>query len=566
MKKRNDDCDKLTRRRISRRQFLAISGVGVAGMYLAGFRPLQVEAETMPAEAPTTGQTLVVGFATGPNGLDHEFHKASRSTDVYRNCGVCPLRYEPMAVGDVFQSDFTKLVGDTAKEWKIGKDWSSVTITFREGIRSPTGNELTADDLIYRYQRSWGLKGTEWGFTKDSLLMTGPDSVKKEGKYTYTINMSGPNALAEMIQAHNGTQIYDSVEYQKHATADDPWSTKWAGSNFAGHGPWKVTDYKPGQSWTLERNENYFSQGVFTGNITKVMGQIIPASANRVALLQSGDIDMAFDLNASELITLSKTPGVRVDHLPGNHLQWMGFSLKSDKSPELKDVNVRLAIANVLPFDLLLERPYLGLATQMKSTVAPAYAGYDVVSQIWGDRKRDVSKAKDYLSKSPYPKGFKTTLHYDINMPGQEETAIIIKSALAEIGIDVEILKVQSGDFFNLAFGPIGFPGMMIYRDMAGTPDVNFGTHLWLKSGHCCAPGNYSNQDIDKLYSQAQGSPGQFEKRVDLQRQIDDIAINKDPMGVPLQAVGFHAACRQNVGGFWWQSLNEILWAKAWKK
>jgi hypothetical protein len=100
---------------------------------------------------------------------------------------------------------------------------------------------------------------------------------------------------------------------------------------------------------------------------------------------------------------------------------------------------------------------------------------------------------------------------------------------------------------------------------MAGTPDANFGTHLWLKSGHCCAPGGYADPEIDALYKQAQGSPGNFDLRTDLQAKIEDIAINKDPMGVPLQALGFHVAARDNVGGFWWHSLNELTWDKAWK-
>ena len=30
------------------------------------------------------------------------------------------------------------------------------------------------------------------------------------------------------------------------------------------------------------------------------------------------------------------------------------------------------------------------------------------------------------------------------------------------------------------------------------------------------------------------------------------------------QALGFHAASRSNVGGWWWNSLNEVVWNNAW--
>jgi peptide/nickel transport system substrate-binding protein len=547
---------------LSRRGFVAISAGSFTGTCLLGFRPLTA-AET-PAAAPSKPQTLVIGWASGPNGFDAEFNNTFQTMGVYRGASVHALRYNPMAVGKAFQDNFAELVPAEAESYEVNPEWSKITITLKKGVISPTGNELTTDDVIYKFKRHWALKGQGWGFIKDAMLLT-ENSVTAENRNTYSIQMTGPNAIAKSIQAHGGAQIADSVEASKHATADDPWSTKWAAANFAGHGPWQLTENIAGQSWTLQRNKNYYDPKAHTGNIVKVINRVIPSSASRVELLESGDIDMAFDLQASELIKLRSTPGVRVDSLSGNFLQWLGFSFNKDESKPLRDLNVRQAIASVLPFDQLLQRPYLGLAQQMKSTVAPAYAGYDQVSAIW-NRKTDPAAAKTYMAQSAYPQGFKTTLHYDIGQPGQEETAIIIKAALAQISIDVDIVKVQTGDYFNIAFSQDkGFPGLFIYKDMAGTPDVNFGTHLWLKSGHCCSPGAYKDPAVDKLYAEAQGDPSDFDLRVKRQTEIDNIVINQDPMGVPLQALGFHVASRENAGGFWWHSLNEITWDKAWK-
>lgn len=549
---------------LSRRGFLAAGGAGLAGTYMLGFRPIDAVAQAKPDGAPSTPQTLVVAWASGPNGLDPEFNVSLRSMGVYHNSSSTALRFAPEAAGEAFQDDFAQLIPAEAESFELDDDWSRVTVTLKPGVMSPTGNELTADDVLYRYERNWALRGALWGFVRDAMRLT-EESVVKEGRYTYTINMTGSNALARSIHAHDGAKIWDSVEAKKHATADDPWSTKWYGSNFAGHGPWKLTDYVAGEAWTFERNENYYDPERYTGNVVKVVNRVIPSSANRLALIESGAIDMAFDLQASELVRLQKTPGVRVDSLIGNHLQWLGFSFDTEEGKPLRDLEVRKAIGLALPFDQLLERPYLGLARQMTSTVAPAYVGYDQVAKIW-NRQQDLALAQEHMAQSAYPDGFQTTLHYDIGQPGQEETAIIVKAALAQIGIDVDIVKLQTGDFFNIAFAQDnGFPGLFIYKDMAGTPDVNFGTHLWLKSQHCCAPGGYANAEIDTLYAEAQSSPDDLERRIQRQVAIEDIAMNTDPMGVPMQAVGFHVACREGVGGLWWHSLNEITWDKAWK-
>ena len=182
---------------------------------------------------------------------------------------------------------------------------------------SPFGNELTTDDVLYSYQRIEETQGHNWPFMQDALNIKTTENITKDDTYTYTIRSDGPNALLEIINAHAVFTIVDSVEFKKHATDDDPWSVDWASSNIAGHGAWKLTEYSPGQSWTLERNENYFDPEALTGNIAKVVNRIVPESANRVALLQAGSVDMAMDLESSELQSLENAPGVRVDHLPG---------------------------------------------------------------------------------------------------------------------------------------------------------------------------------------------------------------------------------------------------------
>ena len=548
----------LTRRRLL--QAGAAAGFVVAA---GGRAPLTAGAIAARQEEPT--QTLVAAWAAGPNGTDLGFHASLRSIDIYRATTLTPLAFAPQALGEVFVPDFSELVPYAAESWEVSPDWTSITIALRQGIMSPAGNELTADDVLYSYQRIEGTQGHNWPFMQDALKITSTDAVTKDDTYTYTIRSDGPYALLDIINAHAVFMILDSAEYQAHATDDDPWAVDWAGSNIAGHGAWQLTEYSPGQSWTLERNPNYFDPEALTGNVASVVNRVVPESANRVALLQAGSVDMAMDLESAELQSLESTPGVRVDHLPGNFLQWLGFSFGSPDAPQLDDPNVRQAIGHALPFDELLARPYLNQAQQMTSTVAPSYAGYDVASTVW-DRAQDLEQAKALLAETEWPEGFTTTLHYNLNEPGQEESAIIIRSALAELGITVDLVQVQSADYFNLAFGGAGFPALFIYKDMAGTPDVNFGTHLWLKSGHCCAPGNYSNDEVDALFAEAQASPGDIDARAELQRQIDDIALNQDPMGVPLQALGFHGASRENVGGWWWQSLNEVVWNKAWKQ
>lgn len=552
-------------RKISRRQFLILAGSGLAAGALVACTPSEPAAptsEAAPVEATTAptveGKTLVVAIPGGPGSMDMEFSASDGSHQTIFNVCLAPLRFDPVPIGQAYQPDFSQLKPSAAKEWKVSPDATSITVTLREGVLSSVGNELTADDVIYSYQRIFDLKGISSGLLGLATGLTDPSNVVKEDKYTYTIHVDDPNVFLEAIQAHAACLIWDSVEYKKHATDDDPWSTKWAATNIVGHGAFKVTEFIPGQSWTMERNENYFDPDDLKGNVTKIIYRIVPSESSRVALIESGDVDMAFGLGAAALKTFEDNDEVRVDNLPGNALQWLGFTF-GDTAPELRDLNVRRAIQLALPYEDLLARPYLGLARQMHCTVAPIYPGWDSISEIW-TTKQDTAAAKEALAESEWPDGFKTTLHYDIAVAGQEESAILIKSALAEIGIDAELVKLQPSDYNNLAFGPQGFPALFLYKDFVGTPDPNFGSMLYIVGGHCCAAGKYTNAEIDALYDQAITTIGDMPKRIELQKQIEDIAWNKDPMGAPLQTLGFQMACRSSVTGWWWQSLQEVLW------
>ena len=549
---------------ISRRTMLATSA---AALVAATGGPILLQMGRAYAQSSSAvgapAETLVVGFGSGPNGTDMDFYQAPRSIEIYRNVCISPLAYPPKPVGSAYEPDFTKLEGHAAKEWTVSPDGKSITITLKSGVMSSVGNELTVDDPIWTIRRNFALNGINAGFLKTVAGLSTPDNVVKKDRYTYTITLDRPNALIESNMAHVEFQILDSAEYKKHVTGDDPWAVKWAQTNIVGHGPYKLTAYQAGESFTLERNENYSAKLMaITGNIGKIVAQAIPNSSSRLQLLQAGSIDMGFDFSASELSQLEGS-GVRVDRLSGNYLQWLGFTF----AHELKDLNVRFAIMHALPLDQLVSGPYLGIAKQMDSMNAPSYPGYSITRTAWQKPKYDLNLAKSFLAKSAYPNGFDTTLDFDAGVVGQEETATIIKSALQGIGINVQLNKRQTTDYFQYAYAiGGGFPGLFLYRDFAGNPDPLFSIGLWVITGHCCSPGKYGNADIDRLYREAQTTIGDPQKRFDLARQIEDIMWNKDPFGVPLDFNGFQAASSPKVTGWMWGPVQEVYWHSVVKK
>ena len=107
----------------------------------------------------------------------------------------------------------------------------------REGVKSNWGNELTAEDVKWTWDRAFALGALGAFYTAVSGLNP-PDDVKIEDKYTVSFNLDSPNPLLLKIQTNLSTPIYDSKKCKEVGGSDDPWARKFLENNSAGFGPY----------------------------------------------------------------------------------------------------------------------------------------------------------------------------------------------------------------------------------------------------------------------------------------------------------------------------------------
>jgi peptide/nickel transport system substrate-binding protein len=144
--------------------------------------------------------------ATGPRtpeSLDQEYPPTEASHEARRNIYERLLSYE-MKPGEngVMVEDFDKLKGALAERWETSPDMSSITFHLRQGVKSYAGNTLTADDVMWTFERGWNMKATfRWYMTQVLKVKDFNAAFKKVDAQTVTVTLPGPSPLIAMTWA-----------------------------------------------------------------------------------------------------------------------------------------------------------------------------------------------------------------------------------------------------------------------------------------------------------------------------------------------------------------------------
>jgi peptide/nickel transport system substrate-binding protein len=510
---------------------------------------MSIAAGSVPAFAQNNNSMLLVAGPRTPESLDQEYPPTEASHEARRNIYERLLSYE-MKPGEngAMVENFDKLKGALAESWETAPDKSSITFHLRKGVKSYAGNTLTADDVMWTFERGWNLKATfRWYMTQVLKITDFNAAFKKIDDQTVKVTLPGPSPLIERLWVNNDLGIIDSVEIKKHVTPDDPWASRWLASHSASFAPYQVTKYAPGQEVIYESNKNYYRGAP---KLTRIIFREMPTSANRLAALQAGAVDVAEWLAPREQATLEKMPGVKVWKVYGNYIQRVEMN---NTTAPFNNEKVRQALNYAVPRDEILKSVFYGTARQTKSPVSEIYPAY---TDKYYNYSEDLDKARALLKEAGLEKGFKTQLGYPTGDQTEEELAIILKTAFSKIGVDVELQKLPASTLVE-RYSKGTIP-MYFFRDMAIVPDAAYVTNLWLNSASLINYSHYKNEEVDKLINDSLSMADEAKRKTSMER-VQQLVMEQAPW-VFLINPGYQLATRANVKGYSWNTTNGNTW------
>ena len=316
----------------------------------------QVETVITPTNVPGR-QTIIVALTGAPDTLDPADHRSRISETVIRN----------MFDGLVTRDNISGVHNELA-ELLTWKDNQTLEIQLRQGVKFHDGSDMTADDVVYTFDRIIQENAIEYPEPHTSPrkgLIAPLESIEKTGDYSVVMHFSGPWPPALQLLVHQ--QIVPKGYLESVGTQGFV-------ENPIGTGPFKFVSAQPGFSEVvMERFDDYYGGApdltpVGPACVAGAVFRVIPEASTRVAALLAGEVDIIQAVPAELIPTLEQTPGIQVKTVPGTNPKWMELNVNK---PPFDDVRVRQALNYAVDKQLIIDAIYGGRAVALPGPLSP---------------------------------------------------------------------------------------------------------------------------------------------------------------------------------------------------
>lgn len=317
-----------------------------------------------------------------------------------------------------------------ARSWEISADGLSYTFHLRDGILFHDGKPLTAADVAF----SVGAVRANHPFGRS--MFGAVDRVETPDPLTARIVLKHPHpallpALTTLLMPILPRHVYGQGELR----------TNPANQMLVGAGPFRLTEFKAGETITLARNPGFFLPG--RPKSERIIIRLFSNMQAARLAIESGEVDVMLTapFSTSDFESLRKNPKLAVHEGLGGGLGSVNYVEFNLRKPPFDDVRVRKAVAHAIDRKFIVEKLNNGVTLPLQGPL-PAdnrFAATDIVTYDF-----DLRRAADILDQAGYKPDaggirLKATLDIPPFLPDVlGRVGDWLKPQLKRIGIEVE--------------------------------------------------------------------------------------------------------------------------------
>jgi peptide/nickel transport system substrate-binding protein len=532
-----------------------VSGEPMRSLTREDFRA-QLQEDMQYTEAATPGGTLVDSNIADIQSVQPFLAEESATV------AIASLIFDGLTGGDPRSGQPSP--SGLADYWEISPDNRTYTFHLNKDATWHDGTDFTAADVVFSAD---ALANPESGSTYTGNFVDAVESwraidddtfemVAKEPVYTFLFDIQA----LYVIPKH----IWEDVPLADWRT--DPGATGADPSRVIGTGPFKFQEWRPGESVTLVRNDDYYQKVPYLDAYTM---RVWPDQTAAVNALLNGEID-AVSLESADVATVEGTPGIAVAEYPSRGFLYYEFNLDPEVTTKWQDQRVRQALMYALDRQSIVDNILLGYAEVAQGTqpsVSYAYAPDRVTTRYTYDPEKAAALLDEAGWTDSDGDGIRDkdgeALSFELLYPGGlsewDQLVAYTQDAWRAIGVDAQpralefpalIEATTTNPTFDIAYYRFGWDASFIQDSMFACDQYQVGFNDM----------KYCNPELDEIFAESKRTFDEDARR-ELLIQASNIVNDEQPVGILVFETGhvaFNDALQNYRPGTWGVDLTQV--------
>lgn len=413
------------------------------------------------------------------------------------------------------------ILPDLAERWEYSADLKRWTFHLRQGVKFHDGTVMSSADVVAMFNRLLD-KATAAPSRSNYTMVSG---IEAPDDHTVVFTLDSPYGGFADILSDRQVKIVPRAKVGQLATQP------------IGTGPFRFVSYTPGDRLVLAKFPDYFEPGL--PKLAGVELRIIPEMSAKLAALQSGELDVVWDLPLDQVKPLSQRGDVHVESVAS--ATW-DAAIMNNLIPPFNDPRVRLAFNIGIDKADVVELTLFGQGAPTRSPIPPTHPFY---AQDLKPGAADPAGARKLLAQAGHPNGISVPIIVPTGRAVRERLGVTLQQLAKPAGFDLQIQRVP----FSAYDAEVSGKAPLYVDGYFARPTIDTSTFPFLHSGGSWNEKlwHYSDKAVDEALDAGRlaGDPAaQKPHYIAMQR-----ALVANPCGFFAYSVNFACAYSKKISG-----------------
>ena len=375
-------------------------------------------------------------------------------------------------------------IPDLAKDWEVSKDGLVWTFFLRDDVTFHDGHPLTAHDVEFTYRAIMDPKNKSAIAERYEMV----DKIETDGDYIFRVSLKHPFApfIHRLSREIAPKHLLEGVNLRETPLNRCP----------VGSGPFKLAKWMEDDTIVLDANRGYYQKG------RPILDRLIFRTYNNreeaVKAISRGEMDIAFDLAAADLLFMSKSGPFKVYSTRGSSYYALIFNLKD---PLFRDTKVRKAIDHAIDKESIIKNQLKGYS---RICTGPFEVGSWAYNPDVQPTPHNLNRARSLLRQAGWQdndgdgildkdgKAFEFVVTVPNISDSLERIAVAMRAQLMKIGVRMKISYINDSGLYGASHQAI------LARLSAGN-DPDSICRFWHSQSGDFNLASYKNTYVDEL-------------------------------------------------------------------